>query len=132
MSTTFSPVKIDPDSGRYIALWECSCTEDDLCDECLNHMVNVGYGNDADLLRWLGLEVDCSGIIEARELAARCRRRLWDESRNHDPEIPGWVEKGARGATVIYCGRSPDYLRRKTEALLKIAEIAGDHYVSWG
>ena len=85
--------------------------------------------NARDLLTWLGLSCDdegISGIVEARELAARCRRRLWDVERNHDAGVDGY-----RDGNVINCGRRPDYLRERTEQLLKVAIFAGDALVGW-
>lgn len=82
-------------------------------------------------------------------MVARCRRRLWDVSRNHDPEIHGHdsgderllvvesdgtqrVVRGEPGPRIIYCGRNAGYLREKTEKLLKLAEIVGDGVINWG
>jgi hypothetical protein len=39
------------------------------------------------VLRWLGFAAELFGQVPARELAARCRGRLWDEERNHDPPL---------------------------------------------
>ncbi len=55
-----------------------------------------------DLLEWLGLGRAEFGAIDARDLAPKCRRRLWDVERNDHP-----------------------LLRGRTAQLLAIAEAAG-------
>ena len=61
--------------------------------------LNACNANAYDLLRWLGLpSLELHGSAAASEVAARCRRRLWDEPRNHDPELP---------MTDSHAGRSP-------------------------
>lgn len=62
-----------------------------------------------DLLDWLGLGRPDFGAIPARELAPRCRRRLWSVKRNAHPS-----------------------LRARTGELLAIAEAAGDGVVLFG
>ncbi len=62
-----------------------------------------------DLLDWLGLGRPEFGAISARELAPRCRRRLWDIERNAHPS-----------------------LRARTAELLSVAEAAGDAMVLFG
>lgn len=89
--------------------------------------MNLANGNALDLMVWVGIAVDeynLYGDIPARELAALCRRRLWPEERNFDPEILDRSEKGMRGATLVFCGRPAGYLRSRTEQLLVIAERA--------
>lgn len=117
------------------ALWRCDCA--DICDDCWDHMLNVSNSNGSDLLRWLGIS-ECPapmGDIKGTDLAARCRRRLWDEDRNFDPELT--AEERAEmlgidlGGRVITTTRPAGYLRDKTKLLLKIAEQAGDDTVSW-
>jgi hypothetical protein len=61
------------------------------------------------LLEWLGLGRPDFGAIAARELAPRCRRRLWSVARNDDPA-----------------------LRRFTSQLLSVAESAGEGVVLFG
>ena len=61
------------------------------------------------LLDWLGLGRPDFGAIPARELAPRCRRRLWDIERN---------------AHAI--------LRARTGELLAVAEAAGEGLVLFG
>ena len=61
------------------------------------------------LLEWLGLGRPEFGAIAARELAPRCRRRLWGIERNAHPE-----------------------LRARTAELLVIAERAGEGMVLFG
>ena len=133
MSTTFSPCKYNAEENRYTHIWTCTCTED-ICANCLDNMVNVGQGNDMELLRWLGIQPEYSGSIKATELAAKCRRRLWDVDRNHDPAMPP-EDSGGPGtghARGVFFGREPGYLRARTRELLKLAERAGEHFVSWG
>lgn len=62
-----------------------------------------------DLLDWLGLGRPEFGAIAARELAPRCRRRLWDIARNAHPS-----------------------LRAHTAELLSVAEAAGEGMVLFG
>jgi hypothetical protein len=61
------------------------------------------------LLDWLGLGRPDFGAIAARELAPRCRRRLWD------------IERNAHAL-----------LRARTGELLAIAEGAGEGTVIFG
>lgn len=61
------------------------------------------------LLDWLGLGRPDFGAIPARELAPRCRRRLWDIERNAHP-----------------------LLRARTGELLVVAEAAGEGTVIFG
>jgi hypothetical protein len=62
-----------------------------------------------DLLEWLGLGRPDFGAIPARELAPRCRRRLWEIERNANP-----------------------VLRTRTGQLLAVAEAAGEGMVLFG
>lgn len=99
--------------------------------------LNLANLNAIDLLRWLGLRVDSEaeliGEVAAPELAARCRRRLWDEPRNHDPELPGSLIAEAGRPTVVICGRRAGYLREKTAELLTLVEACGaGDMVRWG
>jgi hypothetical protein len=61
------------------------------------------------LLEWLGLGRPDFGAIPARELAPRCRRRLWN------------IERNAHAS-----------LRARTGELLVIAEAAGEGTVLFG
>jgi hypothetical protein len=95
--------------------------------ERLERWMNLSNRNAADLLAWLGLPTDdLYGSIAARELAARCRRRLWNEARNVDRELP---ETHAHCCVVL--GRPAGYLRTRTEELLGLAELASDDVISW-
>lgn len=106
-------------------------TDQFTCANC-QMSINLANGNARDLLAWLGIDMlDGYGSMPAREVAALCRRRLWNETRNHDPEVPGFDSQKPDQARVIYQGRRPGYLREQTERLLKIAEAAGDNLVSW-
>ena len=82
--------------------------------------LNLSNGNAAGLLVWLGLPTDdLYGSIPARELAARCRRRLWAEARNVDPRLPD--EHAGR---CHFLGRPEGYLRTRTEELLRICRTS--------
>ena len=61
------------------------------------------------LLEWLGRGRPDFGAIAARELAPRCRRRLWAVERNDDPRLRG-----------------------RTSELLAVAETAGEGMVLFG
>jgi hypothetical protein len=119
MSVTFSP------TGH-----KHSCENPFECPVCSVLHLNVSNANARALLQWLDLEYgDLWGEINASELAAKCRRRLWPEERNIDPGVPA-VEEGR----VIDCGRRPGYLPERTAQLLKLAEEAQKMgvTVSWG
>ena len=88
--------------------------------------LNLANSNACDLLAWVALAVEPCGSANARELAARCRRRLWDVERNHDPARP-FHEEG----NLIECGRRAGYLRERTAELLSLAERAGDAVIQW-
>lgn len=62
-----------------------------------------------ELFEWLGLGRPEMGAIEARDLAPRCRRRLWPIARNEHP-----------------------VLRKLSADLLSIAEVAGEALVVFG
>jgi len=119
MSVTFCIY--DPEANRLVG-------EDDF--------VNLANDNARDLLEWLGLNDDpyLTGSHDADDLIARCRRRLWDVPRNHDPELPRVEERPLAHATYIFPGRRPGYLREKTQLLLELAEKAkeGGYRISWG
>lgn len=149
MSVTFSiAVEITP--GFFDIAEDCDCldawdraridaeargeeTPDLFSCEVCRAEINISNVNARSVIAWLGLpDDDLCGAVPARELAARCRRRLWDEPRNHDPALPGGVEVGALGALLVDGGRPAGYLRRQVERLLALAERAGDRFVSWG
>ncbi len=89
--------------------------------------LNLANRNAADLLAWLGLpSEELCGSLPGRELAALCRRRLWPEVRNVDAEVP--EERIGRS---VFLGRPAGYLQRRTEELLRLAELAGEGVVSW-
>lgn len=90
--------------------------------------LNLNNRNAADLLAWLGLPaIDLWGEVPATDLAARCRRRLWPEPRNHDPGLPDGED-----GRVFTCGRPPGYLRERTQQLLELCELAGDGVITYG
>lgn len=137
MSITFFPATAQ---GR--PLLRCTCDlegpEELLmsCPRCKIE-VNLCNANALDVLRWLGLTSDAIGDVSARELAARCQRRLWNEARNHDPALAAderlaALGGAAGGAQVVMQDRRPGYLRHQTERLLALAEAAGDGLVCWG
>ena len=97
--------------------------------------INMGNANALDLLAWLGLPVDYSGEVPAPELAPVLRRRLWDESRNHDAGVSADERAAAMGVEqsprMITCGREAGYLRQRCEQLLATCERAGDRLIVW-
>lgn len=99
--------------------------------------VNVANDNAADLLRWLGIPFDAGdlwGEAKASELAALCRRRLWNEPINQDPGVQG-SESGGPGTgqvRVVDCGRRPGYLPERAAELLALCVRAGGGRISWG
>ncbi len=111
--------------------------------------INLSNTNAADLLSWLGLPVEPGGEAPARDVAARCRRRLWPIQENHDPALPGSdtatstlgvveqdrttrLVRGTSGPRVITFPRREGYLRQRTEQLLALAEDARDGLIRWG
>jgi hypothetical protein len=72
-------------------------------------MLDVPRDEGLALLEWLGLGRPEFGAIPARELAPRCRRRLWDIARNANPS-----------------------LRSRTGELLALDEAAGEGMVMFG
>jgi hypothetical protein len=102
------------------------------CDDCTNVELNMANTNAADWMRWIGLASGPCGEIKANELAALCRRRLWDEERNHDPALDGDDYKIDGGPRVIISDRPANYLRDQTARMLKICEKAGDRLIAWG
>lgn len=101
------------------------------CNIC-NHTMNLNNRNAHDLLDWIGLKFEECGSVSARDMAAKCRRRLWNEPRNYDIGIESTEENQLGHAKVVNCGRDPGYLRHKTEKLLEIADWAGDNLIAWG
>jgi len=142
-------IAIEVDGGtRYVYRCDCSQRWCDACDvafdkgerspemfscaNCTDVSVNLHNQNAGDWLRWVGLVSAPSGEIKATELAALCRRRLWDEKRNHDAGISFEEYQGAMGARVISGGRPEGRLRDITEQMLRVCEKAGDRLISWG
>lgn len=130
MSVTFLATRLV--DGRREPLFHCHCT--DWCDACQERELNLSNVNARDLLDWLELSVsdDLYGTVTAHDLAARCRRRLWNEPRNHDQGFEGYIDEQTGRCTVVMGGRPDGYLRQRTKRLLQIAELSGDHDVSWG
>lgn len=93
--------------------------------------VNVGNITGRDLLVWLGYSLGpyLGEALDPGDLAAHCRRRLWDEPRNIDPAVPELVLAAGR---AILLGRPEGYLRRRCEDLLRLAETAGDRTIHFG
>lgn len=102
------------------------------CDDCTDVSVNLHNQNAGDWLRWVGLVSAPMGEIKATELAALCRRRLWDEDRNHDAGVAFEDYKGPKGPRVITGGRPDGRLRQITEQMLRVCEKAGDRLIAWG
>jgi hypothetical protein len=103
------------------------------CENCTDVSVNLHNQNAGDWMRWVGLDASKPyGEIKASELAALCRRRLWDEKRNHDDGITFEEYHGAMGARVITGGRPDGRLRQITEQMLRVCEKAGERLIAWG
>jgi hypothetical protein len=85
--------------------------------------VNFSNLNAIDLLEWLGYQLgpNLIGVLDARDLAARCRRRLWDEPRNYDPAVPATSSASGR---LTMCGRPAGGLRSRCQDLLRLAVAA--------
>ena len=79
-----------------------------------------------DFLRWLGYPATDFGFLEARDCAARCRRRLWPISRNMDPAIPSKTQRIGGRLLILANARPAGYLQARTKELLHLAERAGD------
>ncbi len=95
-----------------------------VCSTAHERAMNLANVNAYDLLAWLGVtsigDSDCYGELDASDLAARCRRRLWPEARNVDA---GRAEEQLSERAVI-CGRPAGRLQEYAERLLRIAERA--------
>ena len=148
MSTTFYIAISEGGCTRFAYRCECLARWNDACDEawakgldmpselscgdCTDVEVNMSEGNAMEWLRWIGLAAEYGGEIKASDLAALCRRRLWDEARNYDPAVAGSDRQEQGRARLIVCDRRPNYLREKTEQMLKICEKAADRLIAWG
>lgn len=127
----------EPKGNWYTALHQCKILVG--CNECSKHYVNLSNSNAVDLLEWLSVKNgggdDIFGVIAAKELAVKCRRRLWDEPRNHDPRISPEEECRRMGVVssdrAIFSGRESGYLRSRTKQLLTLAELAGEQFICW-
>lgn len=146
MSITFFIARREPDGTTRMA-YRCDCSERwcnaceaaiypepyppmFTCDDCTDVEMNLANPNAMEFIAWLGIKADYS--LPAPEVAALCRRRLWDETRNHDPIVLGDEYKVPNGPKVIICERRPGYLRERTETMLRICEKAGDRLIAWG
>jgi len=89
--------------------------------------------NARDLLGWLGIDAgeSLNGKVPGRDLAARCRSRLWDEPRNRDAGRPAVTVRKPGRCAVNPAGPRADYLRQKAADLLFVAGLAGDGSVLW-
>jgi hypothetical protein len=85
--------------------------------------VNVSNRTALDLLAWLAYPVGphLAGVLDSRDLAARCRRRLWNEPRNLDPAVP---KESLLGGRLITCGRQAGRLRARCHDLLRLTATA--------
>lgn len=89
--------------------------------------LSLSNANARDLLDRLGYrEMALWGEISARDLAARCRRRLWDIGRNHGPALAEGLEGNA-----VALGHPTDYLRERSARLLRLAERAGSRSIQF-
>lgn len=117
-------------------LHNCDYTCPD-CTDCLTHEMNLANLNARTLVEWLDMAEDGPGFGEilASELAARCRRRLWEEPRNYDLALDAETIAEELGVVIdertTVSGRGAGYLRDKTETMLAIALLAGDKYICW-
>lgn len=102
------------------------------CENCTDVEVNMANANALEWMQWVGIAVEYSGEINASDLAAKCRRRLWNEARNYDPALDHHEINEPGRVRVIIAGRDRGYLRNRTEAMLKVCEKAGDRMISWG
>jgi hypothetical protein len=91
--------------------------------------VNVANANARDFLDWIGLAHEpLWGEIDARELAALLRRRLWPEIRTRDDAGRAPLVEHR----MINFGREPGRLASYAERLLLLAECAGEGTITWG
>lgn len=88
--------------------------------------INLNSVNAAEVLRWLGVDPHSEhglvGEIEAKELAALCRRRLWPEKRNETPAVEGGEVPNPGGCRFILGSRDANYHQEKALALLALSE----------
>jgi len=142
-------IAIEVDGGtRYVYRCDCSqrwCDACDVafdkgeqspemfsCENCTDVSVNLHNQNAGDWMRWVGLTSAPHGQIKATDLAALCRRRLWDEARNHDAGVAFEDHQVEGRARVISGGRSAGRLRQITEQMLRVCEKAGERLIAWG
>lgn len=98
----------------------------DLDSDSKGRSIYLSERNAVDLLSWLSFARETWGAIPAREVAARCRRRMWPLPRNVDAAIQERTEVCVGGAVkLVQLGREEGYLRKRTEELLYLAEQAG-------
>lgn len=142
-------IAIEVDGGtRYAYRCECSqrwCDACDIawekgelspemftCENCTDVSVNLHNQNAGDWMRWVGIVSAPHGHMKASDLAALCRRRLWDVERNHDQAVDFEDHQVPGHARVISGGRPAGRLRDITEQMLKVCEKAGDRLIAWG
>lgn len=142
-------IAIEVDGGtRYAYRCDCSrrwCDDCDLawqegrdtpdqysCENCTDVSVNLHNQNAGDWMRWVGIQSEPHGHMKASDLAALCRRRLWDEKRNHDAPVAFEDHQTPGRARVIMGGRPEGRLRQITEQMLRVCEKAGDRLIAWG
>lgn len=154
MSITFS-IAVQREDGSLRPAYRCDCSirwcdacdladeagqpypEQFFCDNCTNKDINMANQNAWDFMRWVGihdgtLQGASGGEIRASDLAVKCRRRLWDEARNHDKGFETQDFKVPGGPRVIMGGRRDGYLRETTERMLALCELAADRWITWG
>jgi hypothetical protein len=97
--------------------------------------VNLSNSNARELIDWLKLSMDTSedlwGRMPAREVAARCKRRLWPEKRNCDPARATRDTKRPGKCRITEMGRPEGYLRMRTADLLQLATRNLDADIVW-
>lgn len=117
MSITFIPA-----GEREYCAGICDDFSCGVCSTAHERAMNLTNVNAVDLLVWLGYDGDPYGELDASDLAARCRRRLWPEQRNVDAGRAHQVIERTNGGGAFICGRPAGRLQEYAERLLRIAE----------
>lgn len=134
MSVDFYPAIVTivdvPRSESVKPALRCACDElfesgdERICAACCAR-VNMSNANAADVMRYLGIESEPYGKIEADKLAELCRAAIADPNRAR-PRF-GVITK-----RVVMVGRDAEYLPRQARALLVLATLARScGWVAW-